>query len=110
MKTFLTLALVATLSAPAALEADDFADNGKDLFGLWCASCHGPGQHAPGTLALALKYEGELPAVLSERDDLDADVIAYFVRNGVSVMPSFRKTELSDADIQAIAAFINLPE
>jgi mono/diheme cytochrome c family protein len=29
-----------------------------------------------------------------------------FVRTGVSVMPPFRKTEISDADLEALAAYL----
>jgi len=29
-----------------------------------------------------------------------------FVRTGVSVMPPFRKTEISDADLAALAAYL----
>jgi mono/diheme cytochrome c family protein len=31
---------------------------------------------------------------------------ASFVRSGVSVMPPFRKTEISDADLAALAAYL----
>jgi mono/diheme cytochrome c family protein len=32
--------------------------------------------------------------------------VKTFVRNGVSIMPFFRKTEISDADLDAIAAYL----
>lgn len=75
-------------------------------FQNYCAICHGQGSDRPGTLALAAKYSGELPALLEQRTDLDPQVVRQFVRHGISVMPPFRKTELSDADLDAIIAYL----
>jgi mono/diheme cytochrome c family protein len=44
--------------------------------------------------------------VLEERTDLTPDTVRHFVRNGVSVMPFFRKTEISDAELEALAAYL----
>ena len=60
----------------------------------------------PGTLALAEKYKGEKPALLEKRTDLTPAIVKIFVRNGITVMPFFRKTEISDADLDAIAAYL----
>jgi mono/diheme cytochrome c family protein len=53
-----------------------------------------------------LKYKGEKPGLLEERSDLPAEVIRTFVRSGIASMPPFRKTELTDEDIDAIAAYL----
>jgi mono/diheme cytochrome c family protein len=53
-----------------------------------------------------LKYRGEKPGLLEERTDLPAELVKAFVRNGVASMPPFRKTEVSDEDIAAIAAYL----
>jgi mono/diheme cytochrome c family protein len=79
---------------------------GEQVFVYWCAPCHSAGPGMPGTQALQAKYGGKLPAVLLQRSDLTPKLIAYFVRNGISVMPFFRKTEISDADLDALAAYI----
>jgi mono/diheme cytochrome c family protein len=71
-----------------------------------CAVCHGPGPEKPGTRALAAKYKGSLPAMLEERRDLTPDLIKVTVRHGLTVMPPFRKTELSDPDLEAIVAYL----
>lgn len=71
-----------------------------------CAVCHGRGPAKPGTRALAVKYRGKLPALLARRTDLSAAYIKYVVRHGVNVMPPFRKTELSDRNLDAIAAYL----
>jgi len=85
---------------------------GRTIFDRQCAPCHGagPGDDGapmlPGTMALAKKYDGALPAQLELRSDLNAASIALFVRSGSGAMPSFRKAELTDADIAAIAAYL----
>jgi mono/diheme cytochrome c family protein len=71
-----------------------------------CAVCHGSGPDKPGTRALREKYHGTLPALLAERTDLAADYIKHVVRGGAYVMPPFRKTELSDADLGEIVAYL----
>ena len=47
-----------------------------------------------------------MPALLEKRTDLTPQLIKTYVRNGISVMPIFRKTEISDADLDAIAAYL----
>ncbi|HTW22789.1 MAG TPA: cytochrome c [Candidatus Baltobacteraceae bacterium] len=72
----------------------------------YCSMCHGPGPGEPGTMALQAKYKGAEPALLADRTDLTAALIKTYVRNGISIMPIFRKTEISDADLDAIAAYL----
>ena len=102
---------VAHAQAPDAREAE--IERGKQVYEHWCAPCHGPGiglpgfDGLPGTHQLKLKYRGtEVPAVLDERTDLVPEFIKVVVRQGVSFMPQFRKTEISDAEIEALAAFL----
>lgn len=71
-----------------------------------CSVCHGSGPAKPGTRALRAKYRGRLPALLEKRTDLTQAYVKYIVRHGVSVMPPFRKTEVSDQDLDAIAAYL----
>ncbi len=81
-------------------------ERGEAVFTYWCAACHSAGPGMPGTQALEAKYDGSRPAVLTERADLTHEQIAFFVRNGVSVMPPFRKTEVSDANLDALSTYI----
>ena len=81
--------------------------SGRVVYEKWCAPCHDPGISHPGTHALMAKYQGTKPAVLLERTDLPASIVKYFVRHGISVMPQFRKTEISDAELDALAAFLS---
>lgn len=79
---------------------------GQELYQYWCAPCHGSSRHAPGTMALQTKYDGAVPALLEQRSDLGEEVLRQFIREGVSVMPAYRPTEISDADITAMAAYL----
>jgi mono/diheme cytochrome c family protein len=85
--------------------ADDATiQKGEKVFDYWCATCHGP--RLPGTVALQTKYKDTKPGLLSERTDLTPPVTKTFVRHGVSIMPFFRKTEISDADLDTLAAYL----
>ncbi len=75
-------------------------------FQNYCSMCHGEGAGQPGTLALQAKYKGAQPALLSQRTDLTPQLIKLYVRNGISIMPIFRKTEISDADLDLIADYL----
>jgi mono/diheme cytochrome c family protein len=89
-------------SAPPAEPARS-AD--RKIFDKWCSDCHSTAE-GPGSLALQRKYQGSLPAVLEQRRDLRPDYVKLVVRHGVSFMPSFRKTEISDADLALLAAYL----
>jgi (+)-pinoresinol hydroxylase len=92
------------LAVPSFGADEATIQKGEKVFNYWCATCHGPG--LPGTVALQTKYKGAKPALLSERTDLIPPVTKTFVRKGVSIMPFFRKTEISDADLDALAAYV----
>jgi len=79
---------------------------GKAVFNEWCASCHAPGPRHPGTQALDALYKGTKPGALEQRTDLVPKLTETFVRKGVSVMAPYRKTEISDADLAALAAYL----
>ncbi len=107
----LALSVLALMCVGVA-NAQTSADRGKAKFDHSCAPCHGKGVgndgHAqlPGTEALKIKYKGTIPAALEDRSDLTADTIRAFVRNGTFSMPPFRPTELSNAEIGDIAAYL----
>ena len=60
----------------------------------------------PGTSALAAKYQGKRPAVLEQRTDLTAAQIKNVVRHGLFGMPITRKTEVSDAELEDVVAYL----
>jgi (+)-pinoresinol hydroxylase len=79
---------------------------GREVYQNWCWNCHGSGAGKPGSEALRAKYKDARPADLEQRTDLAPVVIKTFVRKGVSIMPIFRKTEISDSDLDALAAYL----
>jgi len=92
--------------AASARQADATVQKGNEAYQYWCATCHGRGPGHPGTVALTAKYRGALPGVLEERTDLTPQTVRFAVRRGTSIMPFFRKTEVSDADLDAIAQYL----
>ena len=70
----------------------------------FCIAQWGDGQS--GTQALAAKYNGSIPAVLEQRTDLTPELVRTFVRQGMNIMPPFRKTEISDAELNALATYL----
>ncbi|HKV04204.1 MAG TPA: cytochrome c [Candidatus Acidoferrales bacterium] len=104
-KALLLVLLTATFAAPALASPDGAQiERGHKVYDKWCYPCHGTGAGKPGTDSLAAR--GQKPAVLEERTDLTAAMIKTFVRHGVLYMPVFRKTEITDADLDAISAYL----
>ena len=102
-RLFIVLGFIFTWPVSGQLS---LVERGNEVYQYWCATCHGRSSGKPGTVALEALYQGKKPALLEERMDLDPELTKFFVRNGVSVMPFFRKTEISDADLEAIAAYL----
>ena len=73
--------------------------------------CHVP-RHGFGSTGLRQgcpapsSCRSSIPAVLEERTDLVPEFVKVIVRQGVSFMPQLRKTEISDADLEALAAYL----
>ena len=119
MNRAITMAVGATLSLCASFGAaqppagNSRLDQGKQVYDYWCLPCHGAGlglpgfAELPGTQQLRIKYrDTAIPPLLTERTDLVPEFVKVIVRQGVSFMPQFRKTEISDADLDALAAYL----
>ncbi|MBB6096452.1 mono/diheme cytochrome c family protein [Povalibacter uvarum] len=106
MRAILAVVLTGIASTSAAADVG----RGERLYGQWCQGCHdrlGPTRETmPGTTPLDARYQGTRPAALVDRNDLTPEFIKVFVRQGISFMPTFRKTELSDAELDDIVAFL----
>lgn len=88
----------------AAREAPQ-AISGQAVYEKWCAPCHADGIGHPGTTRLRID-RGEEFSVLLKRTDLTADYIGEVVRSGFNMMPPFRKTEISDAELTALSNYL----
>jgi mono/diheme cytochrome c family protein len=110
MKTFVILLAAAAAVSVARPAAAADVQRGARLYANWCGYCHDPvSERQPqlaGTYTLQQRYKGEKPAALVERTDLTPDFVKTIVRQGLNVMPAFRKTEVSDAELDDIAAFL----
>ena len=107
--------VIAAFTTAVQGQTEPSVENGKVVFDNWCTPCHGAvappgggfgGGALPGTAALSVKYKGELPAVLEERTDLLPEFIRTVVRGGLFGMPITRKTEISDAQLEDIIAYL----
>jgi len=106
--TLITLALAVPVSAQTTPADAAAIERGRVAYQTWCATCHSAGDGMPGTAALKVKYKSQpaMSAVLTDRTDLTPAAVKLFVRKGVSVMPFFRKTEIGDADLEAMTLFL----
>jgi (+)-pinoresinol hydroxylase len=98
------LILLATASTTIAAPDQAQIERGHKVYDKWCLPCHGTGLGKPGTDSM--KAHGINPPVLEERTDLTPPLIKQSVRHGVLFMPMFRKTEVSDAELDAICAYL----
>jgi (+)-pinoresinol hydroxylase len=110
---------VLSLGLAQAVRAADAPDvaTGHQLFDKWCYGCHAASiKHGPdatllgsvvaGTYTLQQIYRGSKPAALEERTDLTPALIESVVRHGRNLMPRTRKTEISDAELAEISAYL----
>jgi mono/diheme cytochrome c family protein len=107
-----TAVVLAAVGSFASAQDSASVERGRTKFEHTCAPCHADGvgddgrAMLPGTDALRIKYQGALPALLEKRTDLSVDAIRTFVRRGTWSMPPFRPTEVTERDIQDIAAYL----
>ena len=110
MRTVLVVAVAVGVLVPSAGVAQNSGPDlkaGKTVFNQWCAPCHAEGRYMAGTNGLRAKYKNEKPALLEQRTDLTPPAVKAFVRTGVGIMAPFRKTEINDADLEALAAYLS---
>lgn len=86
----------------AAFGAETAPATAERVYAKWCGPCHDPGPGHPGTQRLEWSL-GKDKAVLRRRTDLDPEFVKYMVRNGRMKMPALRPTEISDAELDALA-------
>jgi (+)-pinoresinol hydroxylase len=97
--------LWARATQQAAPAAKPVRTAGGKIYDKWCSDCHST-PAGSGSMALQRKYGGTPPAILDLRNDMNSDYVKLMVRQGVSFMPTFRKTEISDAELELLAAYV----
>lgn len=102
------LAVLCCLSFMTATDATGGGD-GAAVFSRWCAGCHSDTPFSPGTVALRAT-RGDAGAVIENRRDLTSDYVENIVRKGRAGMPSFRRTEISDDELGALATYLSTRE
>lgn len=102
--------IFALLTQNVAAQGGSQNERGQKVYNFWCSPCHAPGPGHPGTQSLQIKYRDSstpIPSVLEERDNLTPEFVKTIVRNGVMSMAPFRKTEISDSELEAIAIYLS---
>lgn len=87
----------------SALYGSGSTNAGQRLFGSKCAFCH-VGK-TTGAMMLGRRL-GKENADLTRRTDLQADYVKAVVRNGLVNMPAFSRVELTDAELDQVAAWL----
>lgn len=107
MKRLCALIMLVGFACAIGALAQDAEDNpGKAVFDKWCTPCHGAGPGKPGTMVLEQRYGDSLPALLEERTDMTEEYLQTFVRQGIGVMPQFRKTEITDTELTQMIEYL----
>jgi MFS family permease len=79
------------------------AATGRQLFEQKCSLCHAPGEM--GAIMLGRRL-GADKSDLTKRTDLPAEYVRQIVRTGLGGMPYFTKVDLTDEQLDAVAAFL----
>lgn len=105
---FLTgLVVTGVLTPGTSAQGKSAGERGRVVFNYWCAPCHAPGPGHPGTQSLQVKYRDvNTPPVLEDREDLTPEFVKTIVRTGIMSMAPFRKTEITDTELEEITAYL----
>jgi mono/diheme cytochrome c family protein len=121
IKTIATAAVVAPPAGgpppipPYQMRADITAGNrmaegqdGAALFSNRCGACHLAGGMGTNLLTKQRMMAGEPPekGLLANRQDLTADYVRAVVRQGKVAMPRLSRTDVTDAELTAIATYL----
>lgn len=112
MKSWL-LAVVVAVAAPACnRDPAGGAQDGAAVFGMLCATCHGPDGRPPAAMIARLGVRDlTAPEFRARVAAAGPGLVEQQVRHGSQnkLMPAFQGA-ISDAQIQAVAAFVASPQ
>ncbi|MGZ8281682.1 MAG: c-type cytochrome [Allosphingosinicella sp.] len=78
--------------------------DGERMFQRRCGVCHLEG--GMGTMVLARRVPPD-QAKLQDRRDLNPEMVVATVRNGMGAMPRMTRVDVTDAELNAIAAYLS---
>jgi len=95
----------------AELPSGDRLAGGKDgaaVFSNRCGACHLPGGMGTNLLTKQRVMLGEPPenGLLTKRNDLTQSYVKMITRRGKLAMPALTRVEVTDAELEAIAAYL----
>ena len=81
---------------------------GEALFSNRCGSCHLAGGMGTNLLTKQRMMMGETPdkGLLANRTDMTPDYVKSVVRNGKMAMPRLSRVDVTDKELDAIAAYL----
>ncbi len=82
--------------------------DGKAVFEHQCGACHLAGGMGTNLLTVQRIKAGETPdkGMLTNRTDLTPDYVKQVVRAGKSAMPPQTKVDITDAELDSVAAYL----
>jgi mono/diheme cytochrome c family protein len=97
------LTTLAGLVCIGSVSAEDIT--GKQVYENWCHQCHMPSPFAPGTIQLK-HTRGEALSVIENRREFPEEYTRMIVRRGIGGMPNFRRTEITDEELDMLAEYM----
>lgn len=92
---------VAPMPKPVTESSRPNATGGEKAYLDKCAMCHAPPGMGVGLLARRTDQPN-----LELRDNLTAEYVIAYARNGIGNMPAIPRAEVSDAEMKAIADYL----
>lgn len=82
--------------------------DGKAVFEHQCGACHLAGGMGTNLLTKQRMLAGETPdkGMLTNRTDLTPDYVKQVVRTGKNAMPPQTKVDITDAELDSVAAYL----
>ena len=91
----------APMPKPVTVSSRPNATGGEKAYLEKCAMCHAPPGMGVGLLARRVDEPN-----LEKRDNLTAEYVMVFARNGIGNMPAISRGEVSDEELRAIAEYL----
>lgn len=83
------------------------ASAGEALFSKQCGACHLTFGMGTNLIAARQGAAGQKPVpLLADRTDLTADYVKAVVRNGKGAMPRQTRVDITDAELEKVAAYL----